>query len=116
MQNIGSPKPRFRKISFRSVSDMSNASPFLPCTHKYAIAHMVKSFLMPLFLMGCFPVDFQEIKRPLRTKSGKRPIKVGKRPIKEGKRPIKATVLVGISAGCLMGCFQAPRRGGKRPL
>ena len=27
---------------------------------------------MPLFLMGFFPVDFQEVKRPLRTKSVKR--------------------------------------------
>ena len=63
---------------------------------------------MPLFLMGCFPVDFQEIKRPLRTKSWKHPIKAGKRPIKEGKRPIKAMVLVSISVGCLMGCFRAP--------
>ena len=75
--------------------------------------------LMPLFLMGCFPVDFQEVKRPLRTKSGKRPIKIGKRPIKRPlrtksgkrpikieKRPIKAMVLVGISVGCLMGCFR----------
>ena len=67
-----------------------------------------KNLLMPLFLMGCFPVAFQEIKRPLGTKSGKRPIKVGKRPIKEAKRPIKAMVLVGISVGCLMGCFRAP--------
>ena len=67
-----------------------------------------KNLLMPLFLMGCFPVDFQEVKRPLRTKSGKRPIKVGKRPIKEGKRPIKAMVLVGISVCCLMGRFRAP--------
>ena len=67
-----------------------------------------KNLLMPLFLMGCFPVDFQEVKRPLRTKSGKRPIKVGKRPIKEGKRPIKAMVLVGISVSCLMGFFRAP--------
>ena len=63
---------------------------------------------MPLFLMGCFPVDFQEVKRPLRTKSVKRPIKVGKRPIDAGKRPIKAMVLVGISVGCLMGCFWTP--------
>ena len=64
---------------------------------------------MPLFLRkGCFPVDFQEVKRPLRTKSVKRPIKVGKRPINEGKRPIKAKVLVGVSVGCLMGCFRAP--------
>ena len=54
------------------------------------------------------PVDFQEAKRPLRTKAGKRPIKVGKRPIKEGKRPIKAMLLVGMSVGCLMGCFRAP--------
>ena len=64
---------------------------------------------MPLFLRkGCFPVDFQEVKRPLRTKSVKRPIKVGKRPINEGKRPIKAKVLVGVSVGCSMGCFRAP--------
>ena len=64
---------------------------------------------MPLFLMGCFPVDFQEVKRPLRTKSVKRPIKVGKRPINEGKRPIKAKVLAGVSIGCLLnGLFRAP--------
>ena len=63
---------------------------------------------MPFFLIGCFPVDFQEVKRPLRTKSVKRPMKVGKRPINEGKRPIKAKVLVGVSVGCLMGCFRAP--------
>ena len=68
----------------------------------------IKNLLMPLFLMGCFPVDFQEAKRPLRTKSVKRPIKVGKRPINEGKRPIKAKVLVSVSVGCLMGCFRAP--------
>ena len=64
---------------------------------------------MPLFLMGCFPLDFHEVKRPLGTKSWKRPIKAGKRPIKEAKRPIKAMVLVGISVGCLMGCFRAPQ-------
>ena len=69
---------------------------------------LIKSLLLPLFLMGCFPVYFQEVKRPLRTKSAKRPIKVGKRPINEGKRPIKAKVLVGVSVGCLMGCFRAP--------
>ena len=63
---------------------------------------------MPLFLTGCFPEDFQEVKRPLRAKSVKRPIKVAKRPINEGKRPIKAMVLVGISISCLMGCFRAP--------
>ena len=59
-------------------------------------------------IMGCFRVDFQEVKRPLRTKSGKRPMKVGKRPNKEGKRPIKAMVLVGMSVSCLMGCLRAP--------
>ena len=69
---------------------------------------LIKNLLMPLFLIGCFPVDFQEVKWPLRTKSVKRPIKVGKRPINEGKRPIKAKVLVGVSVGCLMGCFRAP--------
>ena len=59
----------------------------------------LKNLLMPLFLMGCFPVDFQDVKWPLRTKSVKRPIKVGKRPINEGKRPIKAKVLVVVSVG-----------------
>ena len=73
-------------------------------------AHAIfKNLLTPLFLMGCFPVDFQEAKQPLRDKSGKRPIKGGKRPIKEGKRPIKAMVLVGISVGCLMGCFPSKK-------
>ena len=75
---------------------------------QYPVLPFLKNLLMPLFLMGCFPVDFQEVKRPLRTKSVKRPIKVGKRPINEGKRPIKAKVLVGVSVGCLMGCFRAP--------
>ena len=69
---------------------------------------VIKNLLMPLFLMGCFPVDLQEVKRPLRTKSVKRPIKVGKRPINEGKRPIKAKVLVGFSVGSWMGCSRAP--------
>ena len=95
-------------------------------THRHAVYHylnevqkpfrqasvlkraLLKNLLMPLFLMGCFIVDFQEAKRPLRTKSVKRPIKVGKRPINEKKRPIKAMVLVGISVGCLMGCFRSP--------
>ena len=35
-------------------------------------------------------------------------IEAGKRPINEGKRSIKAKVLVGVSVGCLMGCFRAP--------
>ena len=76
----------------------------------------IKNLLMPLFLMGCFPGDFQEVKRPLGTKSEKRPIEVGKRPIKERIRPIKAKVLVGVLVGCLMGCFRAPPPCGKRPL
>ena len=80
------------------------------CAHLRVSASVgtIKSLLMPLFLMGCFPVDFQDVKRPLRTKSVKRPIKAGKRPINEGKRPIKAKVLVGVSVGSLMGCFRAP--------
>ena len=76
--------------------------------HEHPAEVRIKNLLMPLFLMGCFPVDFQDVKRPLRTKSVKRPIKVGKRPINEGKRPIKAKVLVGVSVGSLMGCFRAP--------
>ena len=31
-----------------------------PCTGNF------KNLLMPLFLMGCFPVDFQEGKRPIK--------------------------------------------------
>ena len=76
----------------------------------------INNLLMPLLLMGCFPVDFQEAKRPLRTKSVKRPLHVGKRPIYEGKRPIKAVVLVGVAVSCLMGCFRAPPPWRKRPL
>ena len=47
---------------------------------------------------------------PLGRHRGKAPLyyKVGKRPINEVKRPIKAMVLVGISVGCLVGCFRAP--------
>ena len=76
-------------------------------SHDFWGSAMGKNLLMPLFLMGCFPGDFREGKRPIKAKSGKRPIKVGKRPIKEGKRPFKAMVLVGISVGCSMGCFRA---------
>ena len=75
---------------------------------RVGIATKIQEPLNAPFLMGCFPVDFQDAKRPLRTKSVKRPIKVGKRPINEGKRPTKAKVLVGVSVGCLMGCFRAP--------
>ena len=92
-------KPRHASV----FSTHSDTQP-VPAFH---CIRLFKNLLMPLFLMGCFPVDFQEGKRPLRTKSGKRPIKVGKRPINEGKRPIKAKVLVGVSVGCL-GCFRAP--------
>ena len=77
------------------------------CFCLFLAVRLPKNLLMPLFLMGCFPMDFQEVKRPLGTESVKRPIKVGKRPINEGKRPIKAMVLVGILVGCLMGCFRA---------
>ena len=73
----------------------------------WEVPRLPRNLLMPLFLMGCFPVDFQDVKRPLRTKSVKRPIKVGKRPINEGKRPIEAKVLVGVSVGSLRGCFRA---------
>ena len=61
--------------------------------------------------MGRFPVDFQEVKRPLRAKSVKRPIKVGKRPINEGKRPMKAKVLVGVSVS--EGPKGGRRKGGR---
>ena len=59
----------------------------LKLTSTPRFAPRVKNLLMPLFLMGCFPVNFQEVKRPLKTKSGKRPTKVGKWHIEEGKRP-----------------------------
>ena len=78
-----------------------STTPFACALSVSVIRINFKNLLMPLFLTGCFPVDFQEVKRPLRTKSVKRPIKVGKRPINEGKRPVKAKVLVGASVGCL---------------
>ena len=77
----------------------------------------VKSLrLMPLFLMGCFPTGFQEVKRPLGMRSEKRPTKVGKRPTNEGKRPIKAMVLVAFQLAAKWAIFEHPRHGGKRPL
>ena len=92
----------------RCVQTLFSKKASLLRMQNFAENSIFKNLLMPLFLMGCFPVDFQEVKRPLRTKSVKRPIKVGKRPINKGKRPIKAKVLVGVSVGCLMGCFRAP--------
>ena len=56
----------------------------------------IKNLLMPLFLMGCFPGDFQERKRP---------IKEEKRPLRRGNAPLT-----------LMGSFRALRHAGKRPL
>ena len=47
----------------------------------------IKNLLTPLVLMGCFPRDFQEGKRPTKVFT-KQHIEVGKRPIKERKRPI----------------------------
>ena len=64
---------------------------------------------MPLFLMGCFPNDFQRENGPLRH-SGKRPIKVGKRPSKDGERPIKVN---GLFSGTPPWWKMAPL---KRPL
>ena len=80
---------------------------FGPLVAKKTFSHL-KNLLMRLFLMGCFQGIVETENGPLRRNRGKRPIKVGKRPIKEGKQPIKAMVLVGISVGCLMGCFLAP--------
>ena len=62
------------------------------CFLRLHLPYFLKSLLMGLFLMGCFPGDFQEENCPCRH-SGTRPIKVGKRPIKEGKRPINANGL-----------------------
>ena len=81
--------------------DFPGSSPNLPGSFSATslkVSHCSQEPLNAPFLNGLF-----EVKRLLRTKSGKHPIKVGKRPIKEGKRPIKAMVLVGISVGCLMG-------------
>ena len=64
----------------------------------------LKNLLTPLFLMGCFPGDFRE---------GKRPIKVGKRPIKEGKWPIK---LNGLFSGTPLWRKTAPLKGPLRGL
>ena len=91
------------------LSDVFVNDPLFGHCESLYLGSIFKNLLMPLFLMGCFPLDFHEVKRPLRTKSGKRPIEARKRPIKEAKRPIKAMVLVGISVGCLMGCFRAPQ-------
>ena len=96
------------KVLSRDCLPLATCDFFARDTRKWPVSgdslpngRFLKNLLMPLLLMGCFPVDFQEVKRPLRTKSAKRPIEVG-------KRPITAKVLVGFSVGCLMGCFRAP--------
>ena len=73
---------RFAPIVFGTAPLCSDWLRFLP---------IFKNPLMGLFLMGCFPGDFQGGNGPLRH-SGKRPIEGGKRPIK-GKWPIKANGL-----------------------
>ena len=108
MQGIGRHLRREETFERRPKRLGPAAEPPNPETLEIRKMPFFKNLLMPLFLMGCFPVDFQDVKRPLRTKSVKRPIKVGKRPINKGKRPIKAKVLVGVSVGSLMGCFRAP--------
>ena len=55
---------------------------------------------MGLFLMGCFPSDFQEGKRPIKA-LGETPVEVGKRPIKEAKPPINANGLFSGTTPCL---------------
>ena len=88
----------------RSSSDvLQNGHPF------GVLRASFKNLSMGLFLMGCFPRDFQEGKRPTRH-SGQRPIKVGKRPIEEGKRPMKAN---GLFSGTLPWWKTAPL---KRPI
>ena len=61
-------------ISAQSSTIVHFCGPFDP--------FLIKNLLMPLFLMGCFPRDFEEGNGPLRPSA--------KRPIKEGKRPINA--------------------------
>ena len=60
------------------------------------MAQVLQEHLNAPFLNGLFSSGFSRGKRPLRAKSGKRPIEV----VKVRKRPIKAMVLVGISVGC----------------
>ena len=92
---------KLEKCGFREV--------WFPQCEIASFCSFVKNLLMPLFLMGCFPGDFQEGKRPLKA-FGKRPIKVRKRPIKEGKRPINAN---GQFSGTLPWWNTAPL---KRPI
>ena len=114
---LKSPKPPRKFLDFPGGQPISLGSLTpSPDSQKLSLKNLLPPFrsgecqepLNAPFLKGCFPVDFQEVKRPLGTKSVKRPIKVGKRPINEGKRPIEAKVPVGVSVGSLMGCFRAP--------
>ena len=68
--DFGGGECRFYLYGREDFSD-SDPTDFPPLTY-------LKNLLMPLFFMGCFPVDFQEGKRPPKTKSGKCPIKVEK--------------------------------------
>ena len=66
----------------------------------------LKNLLMGLILMGCFPGDFREGKRPIEA--------FGERH--SGKRPENGPLSTGNGPLWLMGSFRTPRHGGKRPL
>ena len=81
------------KAYWRKVLIMQK-SPQLVATCLQLSLHLVEMRVVNLqqplngpFLIGPFPAAFQEVKWPLRTKSGNGPMKVGKRPIKEVGAP-----------------------------
>ena len=66
---------------------------------------LFKNLFMPLFLMGCFPGDFQEGKRPIKAFGENSPLRSENGPLRRGNALL-----------ALMGSFRAPNHGGKRPL
>ena len=64
----------------------------LGTVYETVLRHLLtlKNLLVSLFLMGGFPGDFQDGKRPNKALGETAHFQEGKRPTKEGKRPINA--------------------------
>ena len=87
------PRPRSRIRARKQLRDLPRPTP--------GKNHPLKKRLIdvPLFLMDCFPGDFQEGKRPMKAFGETAHIEVAERPIEDGKRPINKKMLLRKSEG-----------------
>ena len=68
----------------------------------------IKNLLMGLFLMGCFAVDFQEGKLPLKTNSVNSPLRSRKGPLQSGKGPLRPRCWLALQPAAKWAVFGVP--------